>query len=129
MTTVGYGDVAITTQAGRMTAFFHILISVTWLATFVSKLRALHSDRQQELKRQELLSKQLDTTLITSLDTDGNGVNKLEFVVGMLTKLELIDWADVEPFLAQFDALDKDGSGLPPPPATPCAMRCTSISR
>lgn len=29
-----------------------------------------------------------------------------------LTKLELIDWADVEPFLAQFDALDTDGSGV-----------------
>ena len=29
----------------------------------------------------------------------------------MLTKLEILQWDDVEPFLAQFDALDKDGSG------------------
>ena len=29
----------------------------------------------------------------------------------MLTKLEILHWDDVEPFLAQFDALDTDGSG------------------
>lgn len=112
MTTVGYGDVTITTQGGRMVAFFHILISVTWLATFISKLQALYVSRTQELKRTDLLKKQLDEKLITSLDTNGDGVNKLEFVVGMLTKLELINWEDVSPFLAQFDALDTDGSGV-----------------
>merc|ERR1719198_2701126 len=112
MTTVGYGDVAITSQEGRMVAFFHILISVTWLATFISKLQALYMSRTQELKRTDLLKKQLDEKLITSLDTNGDGVNKLEFVVGMLTKLELINWEDVSPFLAQFDALDTDGSGV-----------------
>jgi len=112
MTTVGYGDVVITSQEGRMVAFFHILISVTWLATFISKLQALYMSRTQELRRTDLLKKQLDEKLITSLDTNGDGVNKLEFVVGMLTKLELINWEDVSPFLAQFDALDTDGSGV-----------------
>jgi len=29
----------------------------------------------------------------------------------MLTKLEILQWEDVEPFLAQFDSLDADGSG------------------
>ena len=28
MTTVGYGDVALTTQGARLVAFFHILVSV-----------------------------------------------------------------------------------------------------
>ena len=42
----------------------------------------MQASRAQELKRQELLAKQLDAGLITSLDTDGDGVNKLEFVVG-----------------------------------------------
>ena len=40
-----------------------------------------------------------------------SSVDKLEFLVGMLTKLEILHWDDVEPFLAQFDALDKDKSG------------------
>ena len=112
MTTVGYGDITLSTQGARLTATIHILVSVTLLATFISKLQALHASRLQELKKAELLSKQLDVDLITSLDTDGDGVNKVEFVVGMLTKLELIKWSDVEPFMSQFDAMDTDGGGL-----------------
>ena len=45
------------------------------------------------------------------LDTLGNGVDKLQFVIGMLTSMELVAWAEVEPFLKLFDELDKDGSG------------------
>lgn len=112
MTTVGYGDVGMATQEARFVATVHILVSVTLLATFISKAQALYSGRLQELKRAELLRKQLDIELITSLDKNGDGVNKLEFVVGMLIKLEIIAEADVEPFDAQFDAMDTDGGGL-----------------
>ena len=63
------------------------------------------------LKRAEMLKRQLDRDLILSLDVDGNGVDKFEFVVGMLIKLELISSGDVEPFVAQFEALDADASG------------------
>jgi len=38
-------------------------------------------------------------------------VDKLEFVIGMIVKLKMLEWADVEPFIKQFDALDTDGSG------------------
>jgi len=112
MTTVGYGDIGMTTQEARFCATVHILVSVTLLATFISKLQALYAGRLQELKRAELLRKQLDIELITSLDKNGDVVNKLEFVVGMLIKLEIIAEADVEPFDAQFDAMDTDGGGL-----------------
>jgi hypothetical protein len=39
-------------------------------------------------------------------------VDKTEFVVGMLVKLELVDQKDVEPYLKQFAKLDVDGSGM-----------------
>ena len=77
----------MTTQEARFCATVHILVSVTLLATFISKAQALYSGRLQELKRAELLRKQLDIELITSLDKNGDGVNKLEFVVGMLIEL------------------------------------------
>ena len=35
----------------------------------------------------------------------------MEFVVGMLTQLGVLSWNDVQPFLDQFDAFDKDRSG------------------
>ena len=37
-----------------------------------------------------LLKKQLDPELVLSLDKDGDGVDKCEFVVGMLVKLEMV---------------------------------------
>ena len=48
---------------------------------------------------------------IATRASDGNGLDKLEFVIGMLTKLELVSWETVEPFLQQFDTLDTDCSG------------------
>ena len=54
---------------------------------------------------------QLDWEMIKTLDKDGNGIDKLEFVVGMLELLGLVEAHDVEPFMEQFDALDVDGSG------------------
>ena len=59
-----------------------------------------------------MLKRRLDPDLITSLDKDGGGVDKTEFVVGMLVKLELVDQEDVEPYLKQFAKLDVDGSGV-----------------
>lgn len=46
-----------------------------------------------------------------ALDRDGSGVDKLEFVLGMLTELDFCSWDDIDPFLRQFDELDADGSG------------------
>ena len=54
-----------------------------------------------QIRKATLLKRQLDEALIMSLDKDNNGLDKLEFVVGMLTKLEILHWDDVEPFLAQ----------------------------
>lgn len=36
---------------------------------------------------------------------------QLEFVVGMMAKLDLVRWEDADPFIRQFEALDADSSG------------------
>ena len=142
-TTVGYGDVGVRDAPGpRIFASFHILYSVSSLSALFNTVSVLHSERKIQLRKAALLQRQLDADLIQSLDKDNNGLDKLEFVVGMLTKLEvrihgtrhtpyahqtplslsdsssvfslvtqILHWDDVEPFLAQFDALDTDGSG------------------
>ena len=43
-------------------------------------MQELKSARDIQLKRYELLQKQLDEELVCSLDTDNNGVDKLEYV-------------------------------------------------
>jgi len=77
----------------------------------ITDLDILRERRKRLLQRARLLKRKLDRDLITSLDRDGNGLDKLEFVIGMLTKLELVTWETVEPFLQQFDMLDTDQSG------------------
>ena len=101
-TTVGYGDIYVSDVSGhRLFASFHILYSVSSLAALLNTVQVLHSERQIQIRKATLLKRQLDPDLIQSLDKDNNGLDKLEFVVGMLTKLEILHWDDVEPFLAQ----------------------------
>ena len=111
-TTVGYGDVTIATREGKIVAIFHILFSVSLLGSLIGEVFELMKAREDQLKRAEMLKKRLDPELIKSLDKDGAGVDKLEFVTGMLIKLELVNEADVEPYIKQFDTLDADGSGV-----------------
>ena len=100
------------TDNGKVVAIFHILTSVSLLGSLISEIFSLQSKRADILKRAAMLTRRLDPDLITSLDTDGGGVDKTEFVVGMLVKLELVDQKDVEPYLKQFANLDVDGSGV-----------------
>lgn len=116
-TTVGYGDVSLTRQQSRLWAFFHIALSVAWLGAFISRVGELQETRTSQIQRYQLLLRRMDEDLICSLDHDGSGVDRLEFVVGMLIKLGAqmcgspLDWSDVQPFVQRFDAFDLDKSG------------------
>ena len=116
-TTVGYGDVSISTPEARLFAFFHILLSVSWLGASISQFGELKTVRQAQLTEFEMLQKQLDAKLIQSLDKDGLGVERVEFVVGMLSNLGAtyagapLTMEACKPFFAQFDAMDVDKSG------------------
>ena len=111
LTTVGYGDVTLHSQAGRGWACLYLFVCVVLIAAVVAKLSTLKADRMLKHRMREMLHMQLDWEMIKTLDKDGNGIDKLDFVVGMLELLGLVEAHDVEPFMEQFDALDVDGSG------------------
>ena len=100
------------TDNAKIVCIFHITFSVSLLGALISEIFKLMSDREEILKRAEMLKRRLDPELIKSLDKDGAGVDKTEFVVGMLVKLELVREQDVMPYLKQFATLDADGSGV-----------------
>ena len=83
-TTVGYGDVAIHTPTARMWASAHIFVSVSWLAALFGQIDKCSAFRRAHLARAVLLTRPLEASEVTSLDQDGEGVDKLEFVIGML---------------------------------------------
>ena len=113
--TVGYGLVASDvpgTNLARAWASVHILLGVTLFATTVGHFMSLHGSRTARMKSAQLKSGKLDQELIAKLDRDGgNGVDRMEYVVGMLTQIGVVNWSDVQPFLDQFDRFDSDGSG------------------
>lgn len=117
-TTVGYGDVTLSEQHARLWAFFHILFSVSWLAAFIGRAQDLYNERLYQIKQHTVLMRRLDGDLIQSLDKDGGGVDKLEFVLGMLMNLGVeicgdpLTWQHVTPLIQKFDALDRDGSQI-----------------
>ena len=49
--TVGYGDVAITTPEARLFACLHIVVSVSWLAALLSSVDTLRKQRESQLQR------------------------------------------------------------------------------
>ena len=110
-TTIGLGDIAPQTQAGRLYGIVHMILSVTLCGSIISTILGSLDRRAHELKKGEMLRRQLDEELIATLDRDGDGVDKAEFVVGMLELLGVLEKADYEPFIKQFEKLDATGDG------------------
>jgi hypothetical protein len=122
-TTVGYGDVELTTPGAMQWASVHILVSVSWLASFLRRVARSAQQRQWEVLRAGGLQVQLSAEIIAALETPasrakGRGVNEVEFVTGMLITLgaqvngEPLHFAThVRPLIERFHILDDDGSG------------------
>ena len=81
------------------------------VGALISDIESVRAERLVAFKELRLLRRKLDADLIRSLDKDGDGVDKAEFVVGMLTALELVTWEDAEPFMKQFESLDQNRDG------------------
>ena len=132
-TTVGYGDVTITTQGGRLWAGFQILISVVLLGELISTISTLQKARESHLKRSEQLQARLDEQLVPRLMARvtelrpptaahantatadrllaEQGLTELEYVLANLIELEMVSAEDIQPFVKSFREMDSDGSG------------------
>ena len=88
-TTVGYGDMSITTDGGKMWACFHILLSVVLLTEAISTIGILAEERKAVLARLKQLQRKLDVSLLDNLMAhatairpkvvrDGKGLTELE---------------------------------------------------
>lgn len=107
-TTVGYGDVSISSSGGRLVAIFHIILSVVLLAEMLNTIDTLRTERYANLQRVKQLERQLDAQLYEQLlecatklrpkvERDGLGLSELEFAMSMLIELEVIEWSQVRP--------------------------------
>ena len=109
--TVGYGAPTITTRGGRWWAMFHIIISVSLLSAILVDVDTLRELRKEKLRKVKIFTGSMDTDLMIALDQDGNGVDRFEFVFGMLASLDIVQAKEIEPFLKLFARLDVDSNG------------------
>jgi len=110
-TTIGYGDERIRHRGMKGFVIFYALFSSIGLTYAIAKLVNSAGDVAYLKRRRQLLTARLDHTLVRRLDRDGNGVDRAEFVVGMLRILGHVSDADAEPWFDRFDELDVSGTG------------------
>lgn len=112
-TTIGLGDICPkeSHRGAQVIAALAACSGVVIIGQYIDSIYMLIEKRVLHVRARNQLQKELDGDLIATLDADGNGVDKTEFVVGMLVLLDMVSEEDVKPFLDRFDELDKDGSG------------------
>ena len=125
-TTVGYGDVRIATQRGRLFAAFHMVLSVAMVSDLLSNIGTVAAERGRILEKYYILQMQLDKrSLYKRLmersknmfpekqheDKGMTSMTKYEFVMLMVTELGIVEWQEVKVFGKEFDDLDCDHNG------------------
>jgi len=114
-TTVGYGDVSVSTSNdwGLIWASLHILLSVSLLAALIEDITKQKQERVNLLTQVYQFKKCHEKDTLKSLDLDGSGeLNEQEFVLGMLEKIGKLDHQkDVLPIKMLFDGIDKNKDG------------------
>ena len=70
--TIGYGDVPIESDAGKVAAGFHILVSVSLLGSMIAELDSLRTQYRGILKRYHTVTNKNNIKLLEQLNTNGD---------------------------------------------------------
>jgi hypothetical protein len=106
-TTIGYGDLLITSDLGRRWSGIHMLLSTCFLATIINFLHTL----PVHFKIEKLANMKPDEQMLRSLSSNGTTVTETEYLVGMLKKADLIDSRALDLLIRHFRDLDNTGAG------------------
>jgi len=110
VTTCGYGDLDLHKESTLLFACVFILLAVSIVTVAIGSIGVVLNNAELERKNHEVW-KNMDLTVLSAMDCDGDGVDMNEFVVAMLQLLELVDAKQVEKLRRQFHENDKDNSG------------------
>ena len=111
MTTVGYGDLALCDkEQDQLFVTVFAIFSVVLVAGAIGTLGNLYAENDRQNREATMLAS-FDMDMIKALDQDGDGVDKNEYVLGMLSALGHLDGEIVARYEKQFNSYDVDGSG------------------
>ena len=122
-TTVGYGDVRISTQEGRLWAAFYMVISCALVCDLLGTISMLATERTRIFSRINMWRRRVDDDLFMKLmerakemfpDThhEEKGFTEYEFAMLMITVLDMVPWSDVKVFVKQFRTFDTGRRGM-----------------
>ncbi|WOG86494.1 hypothetical protein DCAR_0205704 [Daucus carota subsp. sativus] len=112
VTTVGYGDRAFSTMAGRVFASIWLLVSTLAVARAFLYLAEARVHRRHRKLENWVLGQDLTVSQFLAADIDNNGfVSKSEYVVYKLIEMEKVSQKDVAQICKTFDRLDAGSCG------------------
>ena len=123
VTTVGYGDVAPQTTAGKAFACVFLLVGTVLMAESLGDIAGLSLEARRRRLEQKVLDQygdhldreELAEILryghVQGLSDSATSCSRTEFVLSMLLKLDKVDRGDIQRCVAAFDGLDADHSG------------------
>lgn len=112
VTTVGYGDQAFRTLAGRLFASAWLLVSTLAVARAFLYLAEMRIDKRHRAMANWVLSRDMTVSEFLAADIDNNGcVTKSEFVVYKLKEMGKISEKDIMMICDQFQRLDTGNCG------------------
>ena len=128
-TTVGYGDVDLSSNAAKIFAVHHILIAVTLLGELLTTVGLVMEERAAGLTRDRLVKAKLTDARFRRLighaeylreqnhaesDAPRRGsqsLDQMEFLLAMIMEAGKIDTHDLQVFIRYFRRMDADQSG------------------
>ncbi|CBI22111.3 unnamed protein product, partial [Vitis vinifera] len=112
VTTVGYGDYAFETLAGRCFAIIWLLVSTLAVARAFLYLTELRIDKRNRRIAKWVLQKKLTLGDLVAADLDNDGsISKSEFVIYKLKEMGKISEKDILLISKQFESLDHTNCG------------------
>ncbi|KAI3719674.1 hypothetical protein L6452_20576 [Arctium lappa] len=112
VTTVGYGDKAFTSTAGRIFASVWLLVSTLAVARAFLYLAEARVDKRHRNMVKWVLGQDLTVAQFLAADIDNNGsVSKAEYVIYKLKEMGKVTEKDILQICTIFDRLDTGNSG------------------
>jgi potassium channel subfamily K len=109
---IGYGDIPLSGNSYMVFAIIFIILIVFTIGAALVVAEETYYEHLSDLEKQKIASRKLTNDMILSMDRDGDGVDKLEFLVSVLVQLNIVDEKrDIDPWLNLFDKYDVDSNG------------------
>ena len=110
--TIGLGDLAPITKAGRLAAVVVIPMSVAAAGEILANVGLAIVERRQKFIFDNQLKAGLTEEYLKAMDADGNGkVDREEYVLFMLMEMGLVNDQEIQELRSQFDRLDATSNG------------------